>query len=80
MGAIRLAAFLAALCSITGAQAKELMFGSWAVPNHGVNVHGLAPLFKELEEKTGGVDELEACPRAGSLPIRAPRCRRSATA
>ena len=54
MGAIRLAAFLAALFSITGAQAKELVFGSWAVPNHGVNVHGLAPLFKELEEKTGG--------------------------
>jgi TRAP-type C4-dicarboxylate transport system substrate-binding protein len=34
--------------------AKELIFGSWAVPNHGVNVYGLAPLFKQLDEKTGG--------------------------
>jgi TRAP-type transport system periplasmic protein len=37
-----------------GVQAKELIFGSWAVPNHGVNVYGLAPLFKQLDEKTGG--------------------------
>jgi TRAP-type C4-dicarboxylate transport system substrate-binding protein len=44
----------ALLASITGAQAKELIFGSWAIPNHGVNVYGLAPLFKELDQTTGG--------------------------
>ena len=32
----------ALLASITGAQAKELIFGSWAIPNHGVNVYGLS--------------------------------------
>jgi TRAP-type C4-dicarboxylate transport system substrate-binding protein len=44
----------ALLASIASVQAKELIFGSWAIPNHGVNVYGLAPLFKELDQKTGG--------------------------
>jgi TRAP-type transport system periplasmic protein len=36
------------------AHGKELQFGSWAPPQHGVHIQGLQPLFKELAAKTNG--------------------------
>lgn len=34
--------------------AKELVYGSWVSPQHGVNTAGLEPMFENIEKKTEG--------------------------
>ncbi len=40
--------------AVTTAQARDLVYGSWVSPKHGVNVDALPPLFKGVEKDTKG--------------------------
>lgn len=49
-----LATAVAAALMTTAAQARDLVYGSWVSPKHGVNVDALPHMFKGVEKDTNG--------------------------
>ncbi len=48
------AAALISAAAITSVQARDLVYGSWVSPKHGINQDALPPLFKGVEKDTKG--------------------------
>ena len=49
-----IAACAAAGLMASGAEARELIYGSWVSPKHGINVDALPPMFKGVAKDTNG--------------------------
>ena len=49
-----IAACAATALMVSGADARELVYGSWVSPKHGINVNALPPLFKGVAKDTNG--------------------------